>query len=153
MKKQRHHFASKGPSSQGYGFSSGHVWRWELNHKEGWVPKNWCFGIVMLKTLESPLNTKEIKPVNPKGNQPRIFIGRTMLKLSYFGHLMWRADSLEKTLMLGNTEGKRRGHQRMRWLDGITNPGYELEQTPGDNEGQGSLMCCRPWGRKEYDIT
>ena len=77
-----------------------------------------------------------------------------MLKLSYFGYLMRRADSLEKTLMLGNTEGKRRrGQQRMRWLDGITNPGYELEQTPGDNEGQRRLVCCSPWGCRESDIT
>ena len=78
IKKQRHYFANKGLSSQGYGFSSSHVWMWELDHKEGWVPKNWCFGAVVLeKTLESPLDSKEIQPVNPKGNQSWIFIGRT----------------------------------------------------------------------------
>ena len=97
---------------------------WKLDHKEGWAPKNWCFWTVVLeKMLESPLDCKEIQPVNPKGNQPWIFIGRTMLKLKlqYFGHLMWRINSLEKTLMLGKTEDKkRRGQQRMRWLDGIT---------------------------------
>ena len=124
IKKQRHYFVNKGPSSQGYGFSSGHVWMWELDHKESWVPKNWCFPTVVLeKTLESPLDCKEIQPVHPKGNQSWIFIGRMMLKLKlqYFGLLMWRTDSLEKTLMLVKIEGgRRRGWQRMRWLDGIT---------------------------------
>ena len=77
VKKQRHYFADKGPSSQSYGFSNSHEWMWELDHKEGWAPNNWCFWTVVLeKTLESPLNCKEIKPVNPKGNQPWIFIGR-----------------------------------------------------------------------------
>ena len=78
IKKQRHYFANKGPSSQSYGFPSSHVWMWELDHKESWAPKDWCFWSVMLeKTLESPLDCKEIKPVNPKGNQPWTFIGRT----------------------------------------------------------------------------
>ena len=78
IKKQRHHFANKGPYSQSYGFSSSHVWMWQLNHKKDWVLKNWCFRIVVLeKTLESPLDSKEMKPINPKGNQPWIFIGRT----------------------------------------------------------------------------
>ena len=108
----------------GYGFSSSHVWMWELDHKEGWVPKNWCHWIVVLeKILESPLTCKEIKSVNPKGNQPWIVLEGLMLKLKlqYFGHLMWKADSLEKTLMLGKIEGKRiSGKQSMRWLDSIT---------------------------------
>ena len=123
IQKQRHYFASKGPSRQGYGFSSGHVWMWELDYKESWAPKNWCFWTVVLeKILESPLDCKEIQPVHPKRNQFWIFIGRTdaELKLQYFGHLIQRTDSLEKTLMLGKTEGRRRGKQRMRWLDGIT---------------------------------
>ena len=78
IKKQRHYFANKGPSSQGYGFSSGHVWMWELDYKESWALKNWCFWIVVLeKTLESSLDCKEIQPVNPKGNQSWVFIGRT----------------------------------------------------------------------------
>ena len=98
---------------------------WELDHKEDGVHKNWCFQTVVLeKALESPLDSKEIKPVNPKGDQSWVFIGRTMLKLKlqYFGHLMRRADLFEKTLMLGKIEvGRRRGRQRMRWLDGITN--------------------------------
>ena len=95
-----------------------------LDYKESWAVKNWCFWTVVLeKTLESRLDCKEIKLVNPKGNQPRIFIGRTdaEAKAPIFGHPMWRTDSLEKTLMLGKTEGRRRrGQQRMRWLDGIT---------------------------------
>ena len=78
LKKQRHYFADKDPSSKGYGFSSSHVWMWELDHKESWVQKNWCFWTVVLeKTFESPLDCKEIKPVNPKGNQSWIFFGRT----------------------------------------------------------------------------
>ena len=123
IKKQRHYFANKGPSSQSYGFSSNHVWMWELDYKESWALKNWWFWTVVLeKTLQSPLDCKEIQPVHPKGNQSWIFIEGLMLKLKlqYFGHLMRRTDSLEKTLMLGETEGKRRGRQKMRWLDGIT---------------------------------
>ena len=78
IKKQRHYFANKGPSSQGYGFSSSHVWMWELGYKESWAPKNWCFWTVVLeKTLENPLDCKEIQPVHPKGNQSWVFIGRT----------------------------------------------------------------------------
>ena len=77
-KKQRHYFANKDPSSQSYGFSNSHVWMWELDYKESWALKNWCFWTVMLeKSLESPLDCKEIQPVHPKGNQSRIFIGRT----------------------------------------------------------------------------
>ena len=118
-------FADKGLSSQSYGFSSSLVWMWELDHKENWVPKNWCFWTVVLeKTLESSLDCREIQPVHPKGNQSWIFIGRTDAEAEapYFDCLMQRTNSLEKTLMLGKTEGrKRRGRQRMRWLDGITN--------------------------------
>ena len=117
-------FANKGQSSQGYGFSSAYVCMWELDCEEGWAPKNWCFWTVVLeRTLESPLGCKEIQPVHPKGDQSWIFTGRTMLKLKlqYFGHLMWRANSLKKTPILEKTEGRRgRGWQRMRWLDGIT---------------------------------
>ena len=123
IKKQRHYFAHKSPSSQGYGFSSSHVWMWELDYKEGSALKNWCFWTeVLAKTLESPLDCKEIKPVNPKIN-PEYLLEGLMLKLKpkYFGHLLWRADWVEKTLMLGKSEGRRRrGWQRMRWLDGIT---------------------------------
>ena len=124
IKRQRYHFADKGPYSQSYGFSSSHVGMWELDHKEGWVWKNWCFQAVVLeKTLENILDFKEIKPVNPKGNQPWIFIWRTDAQTE--APILWPPDAksqlLEKTLMLGKTEGKRRtGQQRMRWLDSIT---------------------------------
>ena len=117
IKKQRHYFANKGPSSQSHSFPSSHVWMWELNYKESWAPKNWYFwSVVLEKILESPLDCKESQPVHPKGNQPWI-LEELMLKLKpqYFGHLMWRADSLEKILMLGKIEGRRkRGRQRMR---------------------------------------
>ena len=96
---------------------------WELDHKESWALKNWCFWTVVLKkTIESPLDCKGIKPVNPQRNQSWIFIGRTDTEAEtpIFGHMMWRTDLLEKTLMLGKIEGGRRGWQRMRWLDGIT---------------------------------
>ena len=97
---------------------------WEVDYKESQATKNWCFWTVVLeKTLESPLDYKEIQPVNPKGNQSWIFIGGTAAEAEfhYFGHLIWRANSLEKTLMLGKIEGRRRrGPQSLRWLDGIT---------------------------------
>ena len=95
------------------------VYGYESWITKGWAPKNWCFQTVVLeKTLESPLDSKEIKPVNPKGNQSWIFIGRTEAEAPIPGHLIWRAESLERTLMLGKIEGT--SHQRMRWLDGIT---------------------------------
>ena len=124
IKKQRHYFVNKGPSSQGYGFSSGHVWMWGLDCKESWVQKNWCFWTVLLeKTLESPLDARRsnqsiLKEISPEYSLEGLML---KLKLQYFGHLMQRADSFEKTLMLGKIEGRRRrGWQRMRWLDGIT---------------------------------
>ena len=121
--KQRHYFAEKDLYSQSYGFSNSQVWMWELDHKGGWAPKNCCFWAVVLeKTLESPLDWK-IKSVNPKGNQPWIFIRRTDAKVEapILWSAMWRANLLEKTLMLGKTEGRRRREQqRMRQLDGIT---------------------------------
>ena len=117
--------SQQSPSSQGYGFSSSHVWMWDLDYKESWVLKNWCFWTVVLgKTLESPLDCKEIQPVHPKGDQSWCSLIGLILKLQlqYTGHLMWRADSFEKTLMLGKIEGRRRRRrQRMGWLDGITN--------------------------------
>ena len=97
--------------SQNYGISSSHVWIWELDYKESWVLKNWCFWTVVLeKTLESPLDMKEIQPGHPKGNQSWIFIGRIDAKAEtpIFGYLMRRTDSLEKTLLLGKIEGRRR---------------------------------------------
>ena len=90
--KSRHYFANKGSSSQGYGFSSSHVWMWELNYKEGWVPKNWCFRTVFPeKTLQSPLDCKDIKPVHPKGNRPWIFNGRTGAEAE--APILWPPDA------------------------------------------------------------
>ena len=124
----------------------------ELDCEESWTPKNWCFWTVVLeKTLESPLDCKEIQPVHPKGDQSWCSLDGLMLrlKLQYFGHLMQRVDSLEKTLMLEEIEGRRRrGWQRMRWLDG-----HESEWIPGVGDGQGGLACCSPWGCKESDTT
>ena len=109
IEKQRQYFANKGPSSQSC-FSGSHVWMWKLDYKESWELKNWCFwNVVLEKTLESPLDCKEIQSLHSKVNQSWIFIGRTMLKLKlqYFGHVMQRTDLLEKTLMLGKIEGRR----------------------------------------------
>ena len=125
IKNQKDYFANQGSSSQEYDFSSSHVWMWELDYKESWVLKNWCFWTVLLeKTLESHLDCKEIHQSILKEISPEYSLEGLMLKLmlQYFGHLMWRTDSLEKTLMLGKIEGERRKEwQRMRWLDGITN--------------------------------
>ena len=112
-------------SSQVYGFSTGHVWMWELDYEESWVLKNWCFWTLVLEnTFESPLDCKEIQPVHPKGDQSWVFIRKTDAEAEtpVLWHLMPRVDSLEKTLMLGLIRGRRRrGWQRMRWFDGITN--------------------------------
>ena len=121
---QRHYFANNGPSSQRYGLSSSHVWMWELDYKESWVLKNWCFWtVVSEKTLESPWTARRsnqsiLKEISPECSLEGLML---KLKLQYFGHLMQRTDSLEKTLMLGKIEGRRRrGWQRVRWLNGIT---------------------------------
>ena len=125
IKKQRHHFANKGPSSQGCGFSSSHVWMWELDYKESWAPQNWYFWTVVLeKTLESPLDCKEIQSIHPKGNQSWIFIEELMLKLKlqYFGHpdaknwLIWKDLDAEK-----DWRWEEKGMTPLRWLDGIIN--------------------------------
>ena len=111
-------------SSQGYGFSSGHVWMWELDYKESGAPKNWCFWTVVLeKTLESPLDCKEIHPVHPKGDQSWVFIGRTDVEAET--PILWpphvKSWLIGKDSDAGRIEGRRRrGWQRMRWLDGIT---------------------------------
>ena len=125
IKKQRH-FAPKGPSSQRYGFSSNHVKMCELDHKDGWVPKNWCFQIVVLKkSLESLLDSKEIKPVSLKKKiNPEYSLEGLMLKLKlqYFCYLMWRADSLRKNSDVWKDWGRRkREWQSLRWLDVIVN--------------------------------
>ena len=124
IKKQRHLLPNKGPQNQSYGFSSSQVWMWELDHKESWALKNRCLQIVVLeKTLQSPLDFKENKPVNPKGNQTWIFIGRTDAEA--LAPILWPPDAksclIGKSPMLGKNEGRRRrGQQRMRWLGSIT---------------------------------
>ena len=109
IKKQRHYFPNKGPSSQSSVFSSSHVWMWELDYKESWMLKNWCFWTVELKSLESPLDSQEIQPVHLKEISPEYSLEGLMLKLKlqYFGHLMRWTDSFEKTLLLGKIEGWR----------------------------------------------
>ena len=139
-------------------FSNNHVQMWELDHKEGWVPKNRCFWIVMLeKTLESPLDSKEIKPVNPKENQPWILIGRMDAEAE--GPKLWLPD-VKRWLIgkdpevgedwgqeeKGMTEDERVGWHH--WLNGL-----EFEQIPEDSERQRSLACCSPWGCKELDTA
>ena len=121
--KQRHYLANKGPSSQGYGLSSGHIWMWELDYKESWALTNWCFWTVVLeKTLESPLDCKEIQTVHPKGDQSWVFIGRTDAEAET--PILWPLDAkswlIWKDPDAGRDWGRRRGQQRMRWLDGIT---------------------------------
>ena len=135
-------------------FFSSHVQMWELNHKEGWGPKNWCFQTVVLRRLlrvpwtAGGSNQSILMEINPELEGLML-----KLKLQYFGHLMWRTDSLEKTLILGNIEGRRRrgateNDMVSHWLNGC-----EFKQTPGDSEKHGSLACCSPRGRKELDMT
>ena len=157
IKKQRHYFANKGPYSQSYGFSSSHVWMWELDHK-GWALKNWCFWTVMLeKTLEGPLDCKEIKPVNLKGNKSWIFIGRTDAEAE--APILWPPD--EKSWLIGKDPDSGKD---WRWEEkGMTEDeivGWhhrfkrlEFEQAPGVGDGQGSLVSCSPWACKESDTT
>ena len=158
IKKQRHYFANKGLSSQGYSFSSGHIWMRELDYKESWVQKNWCFWTVVLeKTLESPLDCKEIQAAHPKGNQSWISIGRTDVEAETL--ILWPPDVKKWFVRKDSDAGK-----DWRWEEKTTTEdemvgwhhlldGYELEQALGVGDGQGSLACCSPWGRKESDTT
>ena len=155
--KQRHYFANQGPSTQGYGFSSGHVWMWELDCEESWAPKNWCFWTVVLEnTLESPLDCKEIQLVHSKGDQSWVFFGRNDAKAEtpvlWPPHAKswliredwcWRDWGQEEK---GMTEDEMAGWYH--WLDG-----REFEWTLGVGDGQGGLACCDSWGRKESDTT
>ena len=121
LKNQRHYFTTKGPSSQTYGFSSSHVWMWELDYEEDWVPKNWCFWTVVLRIPWTARISSQpiLKEINPEYLLERLLL---KLELQYFGHPMWRTHSLEKILILGNIEGmRRRGWQRTWWLDAIPN--------------------------------
>ena len=157
IKKQRHYFASKGPSSQGYAFSSSHVWMWELHYKESWAPKNWCFWTVVLeKTLESPFDWKEIQPVHPKGDH-WVFIGRTdaeaatpILWPPYVkSWLIWKDPDAGKDW--GQEERGTTEDEMLGWHHQLY--GHESELTPRVGDGQRSLMCCGPWGHKESDMT
>ena len=151
IKKQRHYFANKGPSSQSYGFSSNHVWMWGLDHRESWALKNWCFWTVVLeKTLESPLDTRRSNQSILKEISPEYSLEGLMLKikLQYFGHLMW-TDLLEKTLMLGKIEGrKRRGRWMMNAWMALPPQRTWVWEAPGVGDGLGSLTCSSSWGRK-----
>ena len=124
IKKQRHYFANKGLFSQGYGFSSSHVWMWELDHKESWTPKNWCFWAVVLeKTLESPLDCKEIQPIHPKENQSWIFIGRTDAEAET--PILWPPDAQNQVIWKDPPAGKdwrqeEKGTTEDEMIDGIT---------------------------------
>ena len=153
IKKQRHYFGNTGPSSQSYGFSSNHVRMWELDHKESWTLKNWCFWTVVLeKTLENPLDCKEIQPVHPKGNKSWIFIGRIDAEAET--PVVWPPDVKNQLIgkdpdagkdwrqeEKGTTEDEMIGWRH--WLNG-----HEFEQTLGDSERQGNLVCCSAWDRR-----
>ena len=148
----------QGPSSQGYGFSSSHVWMWELHYKESWALKNGCFWTVVLeKTLESPLHHKEIQPVHPKGDQSWMFIGRTDAEAET--PILWPPDAKNWLIRKDPDAGKdwRQQEKAMtedemvgwhHWLNG-----HEFEQVLEVGEEQGSLVCCSPWGPKESDMT
>ena len=157
-KKQRHYFANNGPSSLGYGFSSGHVWMWQLGDKESWAPKNWCFWTVVLeKTLESPLDCRETQSVHPKGNQSRIFIGRTDTEAET--PTLWPPDA--KSWLIGKDPDagqdwrqKEKGtteDEMIGWHHHLNGHGFGW--TPGVGDGQGGLVCCSPWGCKESDMA
>ena len=147
----------KGLYSQSYGFSSSHLWMWELDHKEGWVLKNWCFQIVVLeKSLESPLDSKEIKIVGPNGNQPWIFIRKTDTETK--APILWAPDV--KSWLIRKDPDARKDWEKekgttedemVRWHQQLNGHGFGC--TPGVGDGQGSLACYSPWGRKESDMT
>ena len=158
IKKQRHYLTNKGPSSQNYGFSCGHVWMWELDCEEGWAPKNWCFWAAVLeKTLEGPLDCQEIQPIHPKGNQSWIFIGRTGAEAE--APILWPPDAKSWLTGKDSDAGRDWGQEEKgttkdemagwhHWLDG-----HESGWTPGVGDAQGGLACCDSWGHKESDTT
>ena len=158
IKKQRHYFADKGPPSQSYGFSSSHVWMCKLDHKESWVLKNWYFPTVMLvKTLEGPLDSKEIQLVNSKGNQIWIFTGRTDAEAEV--SILWPPD-WKKWLTGKDHDAEKDWRQEEKGVTEDEMAGWhhwlnehEFELIPGDSDGQGSLAHCSPWSCKESDMT
>ena len=145
-------------SSQGCGFSSGHVWMWESDCEESWAPKNWCFWTVVLeKALESPLDCKEIQPVHSKGDQPWMFVGRNDAKAET--PVLWPPHAKNWLPGKDSDAGRDWGQEEKRttehkmagwhhWLNG-----HESEWTPGVGDGQGGLVCCNSWGHKESDTT
>ena len=153
LKNQRHFFANKGLSSQCYGFSRSHVWMWEFDYKKSWTLKNWCFWTVVLeKTLESPMDCKEIKPVNLKGNQPWILIGKTDAEVET--SILWTPDGKNWLFVKDPDAGKDWRQEKWMTVDEIfwwhhQLNGHEFEQALGVGDGQGSLACCSPWTRKE----
>ena len=157
MKRQRHYFAKVGPSSQSYGFSSSHVWMWDLDYKESWVLKNWCFWTVVLeKTIESPLGSKETHLVHPKGNQSWIFIGRIDAETET--PILWPPDAKNwlsgKDPSAGKDWRQEKGtmeDEMVRWHHQLD--GHKFEQALEVGDGQGSLACCSPWHLKESDTT
>ena len=158
IKKQRHYFVNKGLSSQGCGFSSNHVWMWELDYKESWAPKHWCFWTVVLeKTLENPLDCKEIQPVHPKGDQSWVFIGRTDAEAET--PILWPPDAKSWLIRKDPDAGRDWGQEKkgttedemVGWHHQLN--GHRFGWTPGVCDGQGGLVCCDSWGRKESDMT
>ena len=152
IEKQRHYFANKCPSNQNYAFSSSHVWMWELDSKESWVLKNWCLWTVVLeKTLQSPLDCKEIQPVHPKGNQSWIFIGRTDAEAETL--VLWSPDAKDQLIEKDLDAGKdwRQEEKRTRGWDGwMASPTWWawVWTSSGVGDGQRNLVCCSPWGHK-----
>ena len=152
------YFANKGPSSQGYGFSSGHVWMWKLDCEESWTPKNWCFWTVVLeKTLESPLDCKDIQPVHSKGDQSWMFFGSNDAKAET--PVLWPPHAKSWLIGKDSDAGRDCGQEEKGttedemagwhcWLDG-----RESRWTPGVGDRQGGLACCDSWGRKVLDTT
>ena len=158
MQKQRHYFANKGPSSQGYGFSGGHVWMWELDCEESWAPKNWCFWTMVLeKTLESPLDYKEIQSVHSEGDQSWVFFGRTDATAET--PILWPPHVKSWLIGKDSDAGRDWGQKEKRttedemagWYHRLN--GYEFVWSLGVGGGQGGLVCCNSWGRKESDTT
>ena len=156
IKKQRHYFAKKGPSSWSYGFSSSHVWMWELDHKESWAPKNWhFFAVVLEKTLESPLDCKEIKPVNPKGNQSWIFNRRTDAVAET--SILWPPDGKNWPIWKDPDAGKawrwkEKGTTENEMFDGFTDS-TDMSLSKLWEIVKGSVVCWSPLACRESDMT